>query len=290
MATRTETNEEGGARLDTPAPSSSFFNGTGAPTNGYTNGSGYGNNGYHSHSAGPRYHQQPAWAEAEPEDDDTSCGGGETPIDGVVGTNYVNKTQAPRPQFDRQCTRTIQLLNLAEGTTHADIASAVRGGLLLDVFIRGHERTATVSFLHALDARAFFDHVRKHDLYIKNKRVGASTRSWERCYANALAQVDVKWADRQFILPGHVAGKIAQGATRNLVLRRYDARHNEDSIREDLDHIHNLVVVKVDYIGSDCCISLNSVHNAIYARMCMMSRLYVTISTVAETLKRSPIR
>lgn len=48
----------------------------------------------------------------------------------------------------------------------------MRGGMLLDIFLRAHERTATISFLHALDARRFFEHVRKNDLYIKNKRVG----------------------------------------------------------------------------------------------------------------------
>ena len=100
----------------------------------------------------------------------------ESPIDGPVGANYV-KPQVQRQQFDRQCTRTVQLLNLAEGTTHVDITKAVRGGMLLDVFLRGHERSATVSFLHAADARRFYEHVRRHDLYIKNKRV-----IWALCH------------------------------------------------------------------------------------------------------------
>jgi hypothetical protein len=86
-------------------------------------------------------------------------------------------------------------------------------------------------------------------------------------------QVEIKWNDRQFLLPGHVANKIGMGASRNLVLLGYDDRHTEEIIREDLDHIHNLVVVKVEFIGGNCYISLNSVHNAIYARQCMLSRL-----------------
>jgi hypothetical protein len=65
------------------------------------------------------------------------------------------------------------------------------------------------------------------------------------------------------------------GASRNLVIQGYDNRHTEDIIREDLDHIHNLVVVKVEFIGANCYIGLNSVHNAITARQCMLSRLYV---------------
>lgn len=64
------------------------------------------------------------------------------------------------------------------------------------------------------------------------------------------------------------------GASRNLVIRGCDKRLTEDTIREDLDHIHNLVVVKVEFIGGNCHINLNSVHNAVYARQCMMSRLY----------------
>jgi hypothetical protein len=85
-------------------------------------------------------------------------------------------------------------------------------------------------------------------------------------------QVEVKWGDRQFTLPGHVAGHIAKGASRNLVIRRYDGRHTAEGIREDLDHIHNLVVIDIQFIGGSCYIKLNSVHNAIYAKQCMMSR------------------
>lgn len=93
---------------------------------------------------------------------------------------------------------------------------------------------------------------------------------------NSVAQVDVKFSDRQFVLSHHVAGKIAMGASRNLVIQGYDNRHTAEVIREDLDHIHNLVVVKVEFIGGNCYIGLNSVHNAIYARQCMLSRLCVT--------------
>jgi hypothetical protein len=123
------------------------------------------------------------------------------------------------------------------------------------VFLRTNERSAAVSFLHAADARKFFDHVRKQDMYIKNKRI------------------EIKWSDRQFTLPGHVAGHIGKGASRNLVVHRYDGRHTEDNIREDLEHIHNLVVVGIEFLNGSCHIKLNSVHNAIYAKTCMMSRL-----------------
>lgn len=71
-------------------------------------------------------------------------------------------------------------------------------------------------------------------------------------------------------------GKINGGATRNLIIRGVNkARHTEESIREDLDHIHNLVVIKVEFIGNDCHIKTNSVNYALFARTCMMSRGYV---------------
>ena len=61
------------------------------------------------------------------------------------------------------------------------------------------------------------------------------------------------------------------------MIQGYDNRHTEEIIREDLDHIHNLVVVKIEFIGRNCHIGLNSIHNAISARQCMLSRLYVSL-------------
>jgi len=74
------------------------------------------------------------------------------------------------------------------------------------------------------------------------------------------------------VLPGHIAHKIAIGATRNLVVRGINQSFTELSIRNDLDHIHNLVVIKVTFERGDVHISTNSVHNALFARTCMMSR------------------
>lgn len=91
--------------------------------------------------------------------------------------------------------------------------------------------------------------------------------------------MDVRWSERQFVLPGHVANKIGIGATRNLVVRRCDPRHTAKSIVEDLEHIHNLVVIRVEFLNSSCYISTNSVHNAMFARTCMMSRGYDNTTT-----------
>ena len=73
-------------------------------------------------------------------------------------------------------------------------------------------------------------------------------------------------------MPGHVAGKIGIGATRNVVIRNCSLHITEDRIRGDLDHIHNLVVISITYIDGDCYISLNSIRNSLFARTCLMSR------------------
>jgi hypothetical protein len=125
---------------------------------------------------GPNGRHHKSWANGdvdeddEDEDENTESEAG-SPLEGPPGANYV-KPQGQRQQFERQCARTLLLSNLAGGTTHSDITNAVRGGMLLDVFLRNHERSATVSFLKPEDARRFYDHVRRHDLYIRDKRVG----------------------------------------------------------------------------------------------------------------------
>lgn len=87
------------------------------------------------------------------------------------------------------------------------------------------------------------------------------------------AQIEVRWNDRQFRLPTHVANKISTGATRNIVIRNGASKNiTESGIREDLEHIHNLVVINVAIKKGDIYISTNSVHNALFARTCMMSR------------------
>ncbi|KAL2271896.1 hypothetical protein VTJ83DRAFT_1267 [Remersonia thermophila] len=256
QAVPSEDKDDGGARLNPPPTP------TQAPTQATTPATG----GPRVHAAGDRpptrrasqrQQRSNSWAEGdgdEGDEGDEDENGPDSPLGTPPGADYAH-SPSRRSQLERNCSRSLQLTNLAEGTTHADITAAVRGGMLLDIHLRGHERAATISFANSADAKQFFDHVRRNDLYIRNRRI------------------EVKWNDRHFTLPGHVANKIAAGATRNLVLHGYDDRHTEDVIREDLDHIHNLVVIKVEFSSGNCYIGLNSVHNAIYARQCMMSRL-----------------
>jgi hypothetical protein len=173
--------EDGGASLRTTTPhpqtQTSYATPSSEATYGHTAETKNGNGHLHAHGGGAGNNYNISWADAtgDGEDDDASCDGA-SPSNGVVGATYA-KPQSNRPQFDRESTRTVLLTNLPEGTTHADITNAVRGGMLLDVFLRTNERSAAVSFLHAVDARKFFDHVRKHDMYIKNKRVSRDSHS-----------------------------------------------------------------------------------------------------------------
>ncbi|KAI0199697.1 hypothetical protein F4808DRAFT_431763 [Astrocystis sublimbata] len=188
---------------------------------------------------------------------DENIGGTLTPTysaDEPTDTNVDSLRPKSQPSYARMCNRTVSFSGLSALTTLADVTSVVRGGQLLDIFIRNAEHTALVSFVHEDDAVQFYEYARKNDIYIKNKRVL------------------IRWADRHFIMPTHIANKVAVGATRNLVIRRCGAAHTEDSVREDLDHIHNLIVIGVEFIGGSCYIKTNSVHNAMFARTCMMSR------------------
>lgn len=85
-------------------------------------------------------------------------------------------------------------------------------------------------------------------------------------------QLELRWNDRQFHVPPHVANKIASGASRNLVIHGATGKLTADQIRDHLDHIHNLVVVDIQFRNHDAFISTNSIHNALFARTCMMSR------------------
>lgn len=93
--------------------------------------------------------------------------------DGFVeeGSGRSNMRTHERPTFEKFCRRTLQFSKLPEGVTHSDIAGAVRGGLLLEIYLRMQDRIGSVSFLHAADAQEFFRHIRRHDLYIRDKRV-----------------------------------------------------------------------------------------------------------------------
>ncbi|KAG2413690.1 hypothetical protein HFD88_002879 [Aspergillus terreus] len=151
--------------------------------------------------------------------------------------------------------RTILVRNLPDRVTHRDIVQAMRGGALLHIYLRAREHSANISFVEESDAQEFLKHAKAHGLYIAGKRT------------------EVSWNDRQFYLPPYVRSKINNGASRNLVVQNINPNITEGLIRRDLDHIHNLIVVAVSFRHGNAYISTNSVHNALFARSCMMSRV-----------------
>ena len=73
-----------------------------------------------------------------------------------------------RPPFPQDDQRTILFTNLSDRTTHQDLVKIIRGGRLLDIYIR-NDRSATVSFVEG--AREFLAYAKRNDFYIHAKRV-----------------------------------------------------------------------------------------------------------------------
>ncbi|KAL8906329.1 MAG: hypothetical protein Q9207_002104 [Kuettlingeria erythrocarpa] len=146
------------------------------------------------------------------------------------------------PRMERTDQRSIVFRNLSDRTTHQDILNVIRGGPLLDMYLRAQDKRYRMNAVHVLQ------------------------------WVLIRMQVSFAWAERQYILPGHLANKISIGATRNLVIRGIQPNVTEQSLRDDLDHIHNLIVINMSFDGRDVFLSLNSVRNSLFARTCMMSR------------------
>ncbi|KAL4910466.1 hypothetical protein BDW74DRAFT_145155 [Aspergillus multicolor] len=151
--------------------------------------------------------------------------------------------------------RTVLIRGLPDKATHRDIVDAVKGGAILHIYVWGRDHTASVSFVEEYAAQEFLDHSRTYGLYVAEKRV------------------EVLWNDRQFYLPPFVRSKIYNGASRNLVIYNINPNITEGLIKKDMEHIHNLIVISVKFKLGNAYISTNSVHNALFARSCMMSRL-----------------
>jgi hypothetical protein len=85
--------------------------------------------------------------------------------------HYLPKTvlgSIPQAQLAQHDQRTILFTNLHEKTTHKDLTGMLRGGRLLDIYLR-NDRSATVSF--AEGAAEFMNYAKRNDFYIHNKRV-----------------------------------------------------------------------------------------------------------------------
>jgi hypothetical protein len=73
--------------------------------------------------------------------------------------------------------RTLLITNLPERTTHKDLVGIIRGGRLLDLFVR-NDRTATISFIEG--AADFLAYAKRTDIYLHTKRVSTDLNFWEK--------------------------------------------------------------------------------------------------------------
>lgn len=69
--------------------------------------------------------------------------------------------------------RTIYLTKLPDRVTYAQIFSVIRGGTIVDVWMKPSDHAASVSFVDCSAAENFYQYARKNDIYIDGKRVQA---------------------------------------------------------------------------------------------------------------------
>ncbi|KAK2879319.1 hypothetical protein FQN49_000982 [Arthroderma sp. PD_2] len=151
--------------------------------------------------------------------------------------------------------RTVSIKNVPERATHRDITAAVRGGALVDVFLRSRDHMASVSFAEPKAAQEFYTYAKRCSLCILDR------------------PVDISWGERQYSLSTYLSSQMANGASRNLIIRGVHPNITESMIREDMRHIHNLIIVSLTFNHGNVYISTNSVQKASFARNCMMSRM-----------------
>lgn len=84
---------------------------------------------------------------------------------------YLAVPQPERKRFAKVEQRTILAKNLSDRASHKDIVDFVRGGLVLDIYLRSHERSASISFVEGSAAQEFMNYVKRNDIYVHGKRV-----------------------------------------------------------------------------------------------------------------------
>ncbi len=89
----------------------------------------------------------------------------------VYGSANNSMDRGRGNDFKKNAKRSVQLSNLADNVTIADVEAVIRGGMLLELYFRDHDRSVVVSFLDEGNAQDFFRSARRNDLYIRGKRV-----------------------------------------------------------------------------------------------------------------------
>jgi hypothetical protein len=142
-------------RLQTPL--SNITNGS---NNSYRPARGYPGNGFGFDRRGSN------GRDCNGSHDDTSF-----PSDVDKDDQYLGIPSSEKQYYNRNEQRTILIKNLSDRVTHKDIVDIVRGGALLDVYLRSNDRSASISFVEGVAAQAFMAYAKRNDIYIHGKRV-----------------------------------------------------------------------------------------------------------------------
>lgn len=84
---------------------------------------------------------------------------------------FLAPSRKDRPHYEKIEQRTVLIKGLGEKPTHKEVAGIVRGGPVLDIYMRLSERSASVSFVEGKAAQEFFHYSRRNDIYVMGKRV-----------------------------------------------------------------------------------------------------------------------
>jgi len=101
--------------------------------------------------------------------DDTSL-----PSDVDKEDQYLPIPSSEKQFYARNEQRTLLIKNLSDRVTHKDLVDVVRGGALLDVYLRSNDRSASVSFVEGAAAQMFLAYAKRNDIYIHGKRVSST--------------------------------------------------------------------------------------------------------------------
>lgn len=100
-----------------------------------------------------------------------------------------SNSKTEKLQYARAEDRTLIIKNLSDRATHKDIVDIIRGGAVLDIFLRANEKSASVSFVEGSAAQDFLNYTKRNDIYIHGKRViliYQKTREEETEFLNSL--------------------------------------------------------------------------------------------------------
>lgn len=86
--------------------------------------------------------------------------------------SLARQTPSPKSHTETGENRTVLLKGIPDRTMHRDVAAVVRGGALVDIFLRSRDRIASVSFADTKAAQRFYMYAKRQSLFILDKPVG----------------------------------------------------------------------------------------------------------------------